>query len=406
MANKGLSLWRGNHSSGQHRAPTAVVGISDADSVFELSSIITDTRFDFDDQVLQSKAYQRAMIYLGQVQPQLKQATETPGTASDTASLAGENGHHEVKPPGAESYHDKKLSLDALTSGDILSGSDVDLALSSQPPEPSPENMQVVVGGEQPSETPYTSQIPTQNAPPSSVPVYTQNAPELVAPEDEEVDEADVEQVNRPSPAAHQDATDVRPIAETERPVTRREQESTPAGADVSPQASGGSHQVDSAESPSTTLVTPAGSAKGSSRWQRLMPSLFRTPSASSSTADRPSTPLVPYREAEIRRKLVIVGDPSGKTALVVVFSKGTFSESNVPTVFENYVADVEVDGKPLELAVWDTAGVSDYDRLRPLSYPDSHAVILTFSLINRDSFENVEYRVCSPCFITRLCTR
>ena len=50
---------------------------------------------------------------------------------------------------------------------------------------------------------------------------------------------------------------------------------------------------------------------------------------------------------AAIRKKLVIVGDGAcGKTCLLIVFSKDQFPEVYVPTVFENYVADIEIDGK------------------------------------------------------------
>lgn len=55
---------------------------------------------------------------------------------------------------------------------------------------------------------------------------------------------------------------------------------------------------------------------------------------------------------AAIRKKLVIVGDGAcGKTCLLIVFSKDQFPEVYVPTVFENYVADIEVDGKQVRVA-------------------------------------------------------
>lgn len=94
---------------------------------------------------------------------------------------------------------------------------------------------------------------------------------------------------------------------------------------------------------------------------------------------------------ASIRKKLVIVGDGAcGKTCLLIVFSKDQFPEVYVPTVFENYVADIEVDGKCVELALWDTAGQEDYDRLRPLSYPDTDVILMCFSIDSPDSLENI----------------
>uniref|UniRef100_A0A1I8FJR9 DDE-1 domain-containing protein n=1 Tax=Macrostomum lignano TaxID=282301 RepID=A0A1I8FJR9_9PLAT len=67
-----------------------------------------------------------------------------------------------------------------------------------------------------------------------------------------------------------------------------------------------------------------------------------------------------------------------GKTCLLIVFSKETSSlRSYVPTVFENYVADIEVDGK--QLALWDTGAVKKITIAcgPPLSYPDTGRVIL-----------------------------
>lgn len=56
---------------------------------------------------------------------------------------------------------------------------------------------------------------------------------------------------------------------------------------------------------------------------------------------------VLPTEMAAIRKKLVIVGDGAcGKTCLLIVFSKDQFPEVYVPTVFENYIADIEVDGK------------------------------------------------------------
>lgn len=61
-------------------------------------------------------------------------------------------------------------------------------------------------------------------------------------------------------------------------------------------------------------------------------------------------------------------------------------------------MADVEVDGKHVELALWDTAGQEDYDRLRPLSYPDSHVILICFAVDSPDSLDNVQEKVRHHC--------
>ncbi|EGW32984.1 uncharacterized protein SPAPADRAFT_60312 [Spathaspora passalidarum NRRL Y-27907] len=91
-----------------------------------------------------------------------------------------------------------------------------------------------------------------------------------------------------------------------------------------------------------------------------------------------------------IKRKVVIVGDGAcGKTSLLYVFTLGEFPTEYHPTVFENYVTKCRIDGKLVELALWDTAGQEEYERLRPLSYSNSHVILIGFALDTPDSLDN-----------------
>lgn len=52
------------------------------------------------------------------------------------------------------------------------------------------------------------------------------------------------------------------------------------------------------------------------------------------------------------------------------------------------------MDNKPVELALWDTAGQEDYDRLRPLSYFETDVVVICFAVDNMNSYQNVRDKV------------
>ncbi|MBN3320794.1 CDC42 protein, partial [Atractosteus spatula] len=121
--------------------------------------------------------------------------------------------------------------------------------------------------------------------------------------------------------------------------------------------------------------------------------------------------------------KCVVVGDGAvGKTCLLISYTTNKFPSEYVPTVFDNYAVTVMIGGEPYTLGLFDTADFlvflkqglalwkrsvhsngdlasfgfcqEDYDRLRPLSYPQTDVFLVCFSVVSPSSFENVKEKI------------
>eukprot|EP01113_Clastostelium_recurvatum_P031155 TRINITY_DN3861_c0_g2_i2.p1 TRINITY_DN3861_c0_g2~~TRINITY_DN3861_c0_g2_i2.p1 ORF type:complete len:390 (-),score=74.05 TRINITY_DN3861_c0_g2_i2:33-1076(-) len=95
------------------------------------------------------------------------------------------------------------------------------------------------------------------------------------------------------------------------------------------------------------------------------------------------------YAEGMAQIKLVVVGDSGiGKTSLLFSYYSNSFPNKDFPAIFYNSASLINVDGKNVNLDLWDTAAQEDLMKTRTKNNTD--VFVLCFSLNNRDSFLNV----------------
>ena len=94
--------------------------------------------------------------------------------------------------------------------------------------------------------------------------------------------------------------------------------------------------------------------------------------------------------------KCVVVGDKASDiTRLLISYTTKECPLENVRTVLNNYAVMVMIGGEPYTLGLFDLSGQEDYERLRPLSYPQTDVFLVCFSVVNPASYENVVEKVC-----------
>ena len=82
---------------------------------------------------------------------------------------------------------------------------------------------------------------------------------------------------------------------------------------------------------------------------------------------------------------------------LACSYTQNKFPTEYVPTIFDNYTATVKVDSRMVNLGLWDTAGQEEYNRLRPLAYPNCDVFLICFSVVDPASWTNACKKVRLP---------
>ena len=95
----------------------------------------------------------------------------------------------------------------------------------------------------------------------------------------------------------------------------------------------------------------------------------------------------------DLNFKIIIVGDSGvGKTSLAMKGTQDYFEEMYSPTVgYEILTFCLKINGKSIQLEIWDTCGQETYRSLIKSFYRKVSLAILVYSIDNENSFNNLE---------------
>jgi Ras-related C3 botulinum toxin substrate 1 len=74
-----------------------------------------------------------------------------------------------------------------------------------------------------------------------------------------------------------------------------------------------------------------------------------------------------------------------------LTFTTNAYPGDHVPDTFDTFEVMFSFDNNDVKLVIWNTAGNDEYAQIRPLSYPETDAFILFFSVMDPESLESIK---------------
>ena len=99
------------------------------------------------------------------------------------------------------------------------------------------------------------------------------------------------------------------------------------------------------------------------------------------------------YENDMIKCKVTLIGESSvGKTSIIKQYISNTFNQEIQSTIGgEREYKTIEIDGKKIRLAFWDTAGQEKFRSLSRIFINKSNIVIFVYDITQKDSFEKIK---------------